>query len=133
MNLFRRLGGSAIAGDRLYVVALAAVFAVSLLMLSGPVQHFLDGRERLDLLESKKAMLSAEISRLEERGADLRDRDQVELLARRELGLVKPGEMPYVVVTPEPERPLVAPAAEPEPEPAPWYRRLWREVAELVP
>lgn len=116
-------------GDRPYLVVMAVVLAISGVMLAAPVDRLLESRERVQLLERKQALLDEEIRRLEARAADLRDREHIELLAREQLGLVKPGEVPYVVVTPEDERPQVGPGERPPPpDTRPWYRRLWEAI-----
>ena len=123
----RRLVG----GDKPYALVLLAVLAVGTLMILPPLQSYLEGRERLELLHQQDAALAQEIARLEARGADLNDPDYIELLAREQLGLVKPGEIPYVVIAPEPERPQVEPEpVEPEPESLP--TRVWEALRALL-
>ena len=119
-----------VSGDKPYVVVLLAVIVFGTLMILGPLHSYLEGRDRLELLHQQDAALQQEIARLEARGADLNDPDYIELLAREQLGLVKPGEIPYVVIAPEPERPQVEPEpveAEPEPLPA----RVWEALRDL--
>ncbi len=117
------------AGDRPYLVALFGVLTLASLMISGPLHHYLDGRDRLELLDRKRAALSAEVERLERRAADLENPVYIEELAREQLGLVAPGEIPYLVVTPDAEQEQLAPA---EPSLVPWYRRAWKMLAGLV-
>jgi cell division protein FtsB len=121
-----------VGGDRLFRLAVAAVVVLSVLMLAGPVGAYLDGRDRVDVLEHQRDALEAEIERLEARVDDLHDHATIELLAREQLGLVMPGEVPYVVVVPEPERPRVAPGRDVPSEPDPWYRRLIDFVTGIV-
>ncbi len=125
--------GAILAGDRPFLIVVLAVLGLGGLMMSAPVQHYLDGQERVELLETKKAALHEEIQRLEGRRVDLHDPEQIELIAREQLGLVEPGEVPYVVVTPEPDRPRMAPADEVEVATEPWYRRVWDAVTDAVP
>lgn len=122
-----------LAGDRPYLIVVVALLGLGALMMSAPLHHYLDGQERLELLETKKAALHQEIQRLEGREADLRDPDQIELIAREQLGLVAPGEIAYVVVTPEPERPRLAPSDEVTVPDRPWYQRVWDAVVDVVP
>lgn len=121
----RSATAAALAGDRPYWVGLLAMLAAGALMLVGPYQNFLDGRDRVDLLERQSAALDHEIAQLEQERRDLMDPTTIELRAREELGLVKPGEVPFAVVPPEVERPVIAPAHELEAGEAPWYRRWW--------
>jgi cell division protein FtsB len=128
----RRAGGVLVAGDRPYLATLVAICALAALMISAPLNRYLDGRERIALLEHQHGALEDEIRTLEQRAEDLHDPEHIELLAREQLGLVRPGEIPYVVVQPEVERPqLVAPPDEP-PEPDAWHRRLIEALKDAV-
>lgn len=119
-----------VAGDRPFILAFVVLAAVAGLMLAGPVSRHLDSRDRVEGLEQRRDALHAEIDRLEGRVDDLEDPGHIELLAREQLGLVRPGEVPYVVVVPEQDRPQLTPAAPPQPEPRPWYRRLLDAVSD---
>lgn len=128
----RRAGGVLVAGDRPYLATLVAICALAALMISAPLNRYLDGRDRIALLEHQNAALGEQIDELEQRIADLNDPEHIELLAREQLGLARPGEIPYVVVQPESERPqLVDPPAEP-PEPDAWHRRLISALRDAV-
>ena len=124
----RRVGSAIVAGNRPYVAALAALLVLGGLMVSGPFQRYIAGQERLELLELKLAALQEESGRLEQRRADLHNPEIIELIAREQLGFVKPGETPYVVVVPEADRPQVAPAPAVPEEPEPWWSRAWDAV-----
>lgn len=124
---------SLVEGDRPYVLALLGVLALAAAMISGPLQQYRDGHRRLELLQRKQTLVSAEVARLEQRKADLQDPEQIERLVREQLGYVRPGEIPYVVVTRPPappeafepadaDRSLDVPAGENAER---WYQRLW--------
>lgn len=119
-----------VAGDRPYLFALIGLLTLASLMISGPLHHYLEGRDRLELLDRKRVALTAEVERLERRAADLEDPVYIEQLAREQLGLVRPGEIPYLVVTPDPEPGESAPSA--RDTTPPWYRRAWKTLASLV-
>ena len=53
-------------------------------------------RRRKSLLLEEKERLSKEKAELAKKREDLKDDGQLEKKARQELGLVKPGEVPYV-------------------------------------
>lgn len=127
----RRTGVAAASGDRPYLAALLVLLVTSTIMLSGPLQNHLDARERVEHLEEKLAVLEAENERLGARRDDLHDPETIELMAREELGLIRPGEVAYAVVPPELDRPRIAPPRDPEPDDAPWYRRAWQAVSAL--
>ena len=121
-------------GPRLLIgVLLVTVVAVAA-MAVGPLQRFTAAADRVAELEATRDALRSEVDRLEDRRARISDPEELELLARTELGLVKPGEVPYIVVTPDGDdaeqlRPT-APAA-PSDEGLPWYRRLGRALSDL--
>jgi cell division protein FtsB len=120
-------------GDRPLILALVGAVALAVVLLSGPAQSYLDGRERVEKLTVKAAALEVENAALEQRVADLQDPETIELLAREQQGYIRPGEVPYVLVPPEVERPTITdPRAAPEPATGPWYQRLWQELRDWV-
>jgi cell division protein FtsB len=125
----RRAWGAASSGDRPMVVALLGVIALSVVMVSGPAQRYLESSDRVDALQAKAEALEAENERLQQRREDLNDDEYVELIAREQQGFIRPGEVPYTLVPPEVERPRISPPRDVgEPEPGPWYRRAWDSV-----
>jgi len=64
------------------------------------------------LLEQQALALETENLRLEQRIKDLDDPMTIELLARSQQGLVRPGEVPYVLIAPEVEAPRIRDAPE---------------------
>lgn len=117
------------------LVVLVALLAV---MVLGPLEEYSVAADRVDGLRAQRAELTTEVDRLESRRQALSDPVEIELLARREHGLVRPGERPFVVVTPEEEL-TVGPDADAEaglrsgqvPD-APWYRRLGRTLTDVL-
>lgn len=121
------------AGDRLYLLALFALVAVLAVMALGPLRSYTAAADRVDGLRETRERLETEVDRLEDRRERLHDLEEIELMARSELGLVKPDEVPFVVVTPEPELEQVHPDASQDAESIDdvWYRRLGRRIGEL--
>jgi cell division protein FtsB len=115
-----------LSGARGYRAGLAVLVVLLGVMMAGPLESLSVASGRVDTLEGRQAELSSEVERLEQRQAALQRPEEIEKLARGELGMVAPGEIPFVVVTPEPEL-EVLPDAE-EPEEGPWYRRIWRGI-----
>ncbi|HUH06847.1 MAG TPA: septum formation initiator family protein [Egibacteraceae bacterium] len=72
-------------------------------MAAGPLKSFTLGADRVDTLAASRDQLRAEVDRLEERRVRLEDPEELEIIAREQLNLVKPGEVPFIVVTPEAE------------------------------
>jgi cell division protein FtsB len=123
----RDVGAAAVSGDRPFAIGLLGVLALSVVMLSGPFQSYLDGRARVESLEAKVEALDAENRDLRQRKADLLDPTNIELLAREQQGMIRPGEVPYAIVPPEVERPRIT-----QPRTAradiTWYARVWQAV-----
>lgn len=115
----RRLSGwFALAALVAVVVTAAGIF---------PFRQIIADRRSVSLAQEKLLALREENGRLEGEVAALSSDVEVERLAREQFGLVQPGEVAYVVVSPEGE-----PAPEPEPEPTldrpgeqPWWQDLW--------
>jgi cell division protein FtsB len=80
-----------------------ATLAVLLIYAVFPVRTFLNQRSSSDRARQQIEVLSRENDRLEQRAEDLRDPETVEELARRELGLMQPGEESYGVFAPPAE------------------------------
>ncbi len=121
-----------VSGDKPLIVALLGVIALSVILLSGPTQTYLDHRARVDVLELKAEVLEAENSRLSDRAAALQDQETIELLAREQQGFIRPGEVPYALVPPEVDRPrITGPRDGPDPDPGPWYVQGWELLQRL--
>jgi cell division protein FtsB len=92
-----------------------------------PFRQIIADRRSVSLAQEKLLALREENGRLENEVAALSSDVEVERLAREQFGLVMPGEIAYVVVSPEGEGALPA-----EPEPTldrpgeqPWWSDLW--------
>jgi cell division protein FtsB len=106
---------------------LALVVCALALTVAVPLRNYVAQRQELAAVSEQQQALAAEVAELERERARLSDPAEIEAQARSRLGYVMPGEVPYVVQLP----------AGPGPAPAdgagagvPWYRVLWREVAE---
>lgn len=128
----REVGRSAVAGDRPLAIGLVGLVILGLAMVSGPLQTYLDGRDRVELLERQLAALSSANGDLDDRRAALDDPDEIELLARERQGMIFPGEVPYAVVPPEVDRPRIVSRLDVEAAAErPWYERVWDGLADL--
>lgn len=109
------------------------VLAVLGAMSVGPLQTLIAATERVDALAASRDALRAEVDRLEERRAELHEPEQLEIIARSELGMAKPGEEPYVVVRPDEDLEQISPGSRPAAARGqePWYRRLGRALGLL--
>lgn len=108
---------------------LILIVAVLLAMASAPVRQALEQQGRIRRQEEKLEALEKENARLEHRLERLKDPLYLERLAREELGLVRPGEVSYVVV-PAPAPTQTATEASSPPEP--WYRRALDWLADRI-
>lgn len=81
---------------------IAVVAALLVLLLVGmavePTRKLIEQRARLDEMTDDLGSMRAANARLEARIDRLRDPDFMEQRARAEAGLVRPGEIPYVVI-----------------------------------
>jgi cell division protein FtsB len=87
----RRLARLRRVGMRVGSFTLAAMLIYAVF----PVRTYLNQRAATDRARDQIEVLSRENDRLENRAEDLRDPETIEELARRDLGLVKPGEESY--------------------------------------
>jgi cell division protein FtsB len=129
----RLLPSALTRGQRPFVLAFIALLVALATMGATPAQRYLETQDRVEALTQRRDELAHAVEGLEERKARLQDPDRVELIARRELGLVEPGEIPYVVVRPDDDPPRLEGRA---PQPAavdhrPWWRRLGEAVGLL--
>jgi cell division protein FtsB len=116
--------------DRPYLVALLGLLVLLAVMAVGPLQSYTAAAEQVDSLIVARDQLAAEVGELERERGRLHDPGYVELLAREQLGLVKPGEIPFVVVTPAPDL-QQAGVATPNGEEGSWLSRFWQALAEV--
>ncbi len=89
--------------------ALGAVVLLGVLLLTVfPTRTYLDQRSSIAASKSELAELDAELAELDARVAALDSPEEVEMLAREQFGMVRPGEESYVVL-PAPAPPVEIP------------------------
>jgi cell division protein FtsL len=108
---------------------LAAVLAVPLLLyaLVATGQKALDNyrlNQEADGLRAEVASLRGENIQLQKQIEQARTDSAIEAIAREQLGLIKPGDHPLVLISP-PAQPAVAPTPAPTPAPQPPWRQWW--------
>jgi cell division protein FtsB len=81
-------------------VAASAALALLLFYAIFPVRTILDQRSATGRSLEEREVLREANERLAERAEQLRDPEVVEEIARRDYGLVYPGEEPYAVLPP---------------------------------
>lgn len=84
-------------------------------MATGPYADYTAAQERVTGLEDRQAALGEAVETLEVEAERLQDPAALEEQARSQLGMVRPGEIPYIVVNPPTEAPVPV-NANPEPD-----------------
>ncbi|MGH2773467.1 MAG: FtsB family cell division protein [Actinomycetota bacterium] len=107
-------------GLRGRIAVLTIILGVLSLGAATPARQAIRQKRLLDAEEQQLVALRRENARLQQRLERLSDPDHLEKRAREELGVVKPGEIAYVIDPPPP--PV---RARPAPAPKPWYRDAW--------
>jgi cell division protein FtsB len=93
--------------DLLLGVLLVGAIGLGVALLAAPFEQYVVARQRVALLEQQALALDGENQRLERRLSDLDDPVTIELLARSQQGLVRSGEVPYVLIAPEVDAPRI--------------------------
>ncbi len=114
----------ALAGDRPFVIGLGVIVLLAIVVVSGPLQAFLSGHDRLEIATTQLAALDTATAELDQRASDLSDPEHVEVLARSQLGYAMPGQVAYSLVPPEPADPDEGADEDSPAADAPWWRRL---------
>ena len=102
-----------VSGNRPYVLAFFVLLALLAMMIVGPLQSYTAASERVHDLQAARADQQRQVADLQERKTRLQDPEEIELLARQRLGLVKPGEIPFVVTGGDPDTDQVRPDGRP--------------------
>ena len=95
------------SADLVLGMLLVTTLALGLLVLAPPFEDFRAAQQRVEMLEQQAVALEGENQRLEARIEDLDDPVTLELLAREQQGLVRPGDVPYVLTAPEVDAPRI--------------------------
>lgn len=132
-ELLRRARLRVLHGDRPYVVVFLAATGLALVIVSGPVQTWMGQRALVDQREAVLSVLEAENERLAARVEDLNDPGTIEAEAREQQGMVRPGEVPYVIVPPDVDAERIAPdLTDVETDDRGWLARAWEAITGLV-
>jgi hypothetical protein len=93
-----------------------------------PLREFLDQRSEISQLEQQSAAVQDRVAELEEAKRRLGDPAHIAAEARRRLHMARPGEVTYVLLTPEPvPEPAAEQAAGAGPD-DPWWAQVWGSV-----
>lgn len=88
------------AGRWAQVVALLLLFGLLAAMVVGPVKQLLEQKSRISAVNAQLEQLEENNAALRERIDRLKDPDYIEQQARAQAGLVRPGEIPFLVMPP---------------------------------
>ena len=116
----------AVVGTLLVVLLLSALY---------PIRQYFTQKTELKKLNAEEVLLSQRIDELTELKSRLLTDDEIERIAREELGMVRPGEIAFAIVPGAdssakkgaPTVPSVNAAAAKPASPA-WYDRWWDAV-----
>ncbi len=113
----------AVVGTLLVVLLLSALY---------PIRQYFSQKGELKKLTAQEARLADQISELTELRSRLLTDDEIERIAREELGMVRPGEVAFAIV-PDADAPQNGPLGAPalsaqKPAGASWYERWWGAV-----
>jgi cell division protein FtsB len=106
---------------------LAVVVCALALTVAVPLRNYVTQRQELAAVTEQQRTLAAEVDELTRQRDRLSDPAEIAAQARSRLGYVAPGDVPYVVQLPIDPNAGRGPGAG---QGAPWYRVLWRELAE---
>lgn len=118
--------------------AVLLVLAAGLLFLTiAPARQVLRQRAQIADLERTLVSVKGENKNLREETGRLNTDAYIEEQARLRLGLIKPGEEPYMIVPPKQQTsqtPAPAPktAKKPAAKPAPWYQQVINYFNSLI-
>ncbi len=115
-------------GQRRILLAVGLLIAGFLVFF--PARQVIDQRTQIGRLEARLAALETENDRQAAEAERLQDPEELELLARERLGMVRPGEQAYLFVPGTEPTPAPDPeAADPEPG---ILARWWAGLVRLV-
>lgn len=121
-------GGAFKLSSTRHAAVLAMVVCAMVLSVSVPLRTYLSQRAELAAQEREIERLSGEIEWQKKRKAQLSDPVQIEAEARERLGMVRPGETPYIVQVPPTSKERAPSEPEEREKDRAWYERLWAAV-----
>lgn len=115
------------------ILVVGGLLATSVL----PMRRYVDLRGRIAALEEQDRAMDRQAEILRDRKKDLRSPEEIERIARERLGMVRPGEVPFVIIGPSTKpdlgRPVAVPrVAEEVPGGSSWLSRWWRAMRSAV-
>jgi len=117
--------------SRAALLAVIGVIVVAAVLLTNvlPIRSLMAEQRRVDQASEQLATIQEENSKLQAEADFLSSDAGVEMVARRDFGLVKPGDTAYVVVDPNDEgfTPDVPTTTTPqvEQQSRPWWQHIW--------
>jgi cell division protein FtsB len=119
--------------SRAALLAVLGVIVVAAVLLTNvlPIRSLMAEQRSVDQAKEQLAKIQDENAKLETEADFLKSDAGVEMVARRDFGLVKPGETAYVVVDPNDEgfTPDVPTTTTPQVDQSrPWWQHIWDYV-----
>jgi cell division protein FtsB len=93
-----------------------------------PLRHYVQYRSHIASLHKEDRALDAKIAQLTDQAAKLQTDAEIERVARAQLGMVRRGEEPFVIVSAKPVPPDVREIASSSAPRGPLFSRWWHAV-----
>ena len=111
---------------------LAGIGVFLVVLLTSSVAAWVHQQGQIAALRDKVASQEADVAALRDERQRWNDPAYVEQQARQRLKFVRPGEMAYTVLDPDPKTPdtptVAGPGAEGPKSTLPWYATVWESV-----
>ena len=114
---------------------IATVLGVLILSALYPLRQYASQDEHVGSLVAQVRAMDRKIADLRRQQQALTSDDEIERIAREELGMVRPGEVAFAVVggqAPESSPHVAAKVASPKPPRQAWYSRWWDAFSRAV-
>ena len=112
------------------------LLGVMLLSALYPLRQYASQDSHVGQLVKQERVLAAKIATLKQQQSLLMSDDEIERVAREELGMVRPGEVAFAIAGPQAAAPKTSDRRVGEEEPAvtheSWYQRWWSAVTDAV-
>ena len=107
---------------------LAVVLAALAIALAGPLRQLISQRAELSSVRSDVAAGNQQVEELQAQQKLWADPSYVAAQARERLHYVKPGEVPYITLGPQPSASDGVKASGVPTDQGPWYAQLWSSI-----
>ncbi len=107
---------------------LALLVCAMALSVAVPLRTYMSQLDELAAQRQHRAAMAQQVDELEHRHSQLSDPTYIEAEARARLGMVRPGETPYIVEVPDAPTGAPPPPLAADTSSTPWYEQLWNSL-----